>query len=381
MRRILPVVVLGMWLCTITKPGNAQSTVLQRDTVTRLLRLSEDDDFINIWGTGTDDAYTNGTRIDYFFKSAHPPIFLDRWMPRAGGNSTDIYGWGAMQLMYTPDDITNPDYQPDDYPWSGALVATHTRYSYNPVKKYDLQTELVLGVIGPAALDAQAQSLVHKVINYYHPMGWSHQFRNDLLVNINFTAEKQLLSAGSFLTVIGGGQLSAGTMQNSATVYPLLLIGKKDPYFNGFLGQYTSSGREKGKKRWQAYLFAKPEMQLFLTNALIQGGLFTTNPNLQPQKAAAKVAADVTEGYGFVTGGQTSTTSEPAPSTGGSAATTKQSLPQPYPPLQHWVGAFSYGTIASYGHMGFSFSQNISAATLKGLYCHIYGNISLYYGW
>ncbi len=376
MRRILPVVVLGMWLCTITKPGNAQSTALQRDTVTRMLRLSEDDDFINIWGTGTDDAYTNGTRIDYFYKPAHPPVFLDRWMPHAGDNSIDIYGWGAMQLMYTPDDITNPDYQSDDYPWSGALVATHTRYSYNPEKHYDLQTELVLGVIGPAALDAQAQSLVHKVINYYHPMGWSHQFRNDLLVNVNFTAEKQLFSAGSFLTVIGGGQVSAGTMQNSATVYPLLLIGKKDPYFNGFLGQYTSSGRENGRKRWQAYLFAKPEMQLCFTNALLQGGLFTGNPNLQTPKAAAKVTTAVAPSTGA-----TSVTSEAPPGAGGSASGQQQSPPQPYPPLQRWVGAFSYGAIASYGRMGISFSQNISAATLKGLYCHIYGNISLYYGW
>ena len=381
MRRILPVVVLGICLCTITKPGYAQSTALQRDTVTRLLRLSEDDDFINIWGTGSDDAYTNGIRIDYFYKPSHPPFFLDRWMPHAGDNSIDIYGWGAMQLMYTPDDISNPDYQPDDYPWSGALVATHTLYSYNPAKQYDLQTELVLGVIGPAALDAQTQSLVHRIIHYYHPMGWSHQYRNDLLVNINFTAEKQLFSAGSFLTVIGGGQLSAGTMQNSATVYPLLLIGKKDPYFNGFLGQFTSPGREKGRKRWQAYLFAKPEMQLFITNALLQGGLFTGNPNLQPQKASAKEPADVNNGWVPGTAALTWATSEPAPSTGASASATQQSAPQPYHPLQRWVGAFSYGAIASYGHMGISFSQNTSAATLKGLYCHSYGNISLYYGW
>ncbi len=210
MRGMLPVAVLCLWLCGITQPANAQSGAPQKDTITRLLRLSEDDDFINIWGTGTDDAYTNGTRIDYFYKAAHPPLFLDRWMPRAGDDSIDIYGWGVMQLMYTPDDITNPDYQPDDYPWSGALVATHTRYSYNPVKHYDLQTELVLGVIGPAALDGPTQSLVHKIIHYYHPMGWSHQYRNDILANINFTAEKQLFSAGSFLTVIGGGQVSAG---------------------------------------------------------------------------------------------------------------------------------------------------------------------------
>ncbi len=342
MRKFLTVTLLSFGLLVMALSSYAQSFPGQHDSLTRMIRISEDDDFMDFSRFGTDDSYTNGTRIDYFYMPAkRPHFFVDRWMPGAGDSSINIYGWGLMQLMYTPDNIDSTGYQPGDYPWSGALVATHTRYSYNPVKHYDLQTELVLGVIGPAALDKQTQTIAHAIIDYDRPKGWSHQFRNDLLVNVNFAAEKELVSCGSWLSVIGGAQVSGGTMQNSAGLYPLILIGKKDNYFNGFFSQHASAGQDNGHKHWQAYFYAKPEMQLFLTNALLQGGMFTTNPNLQLDKDSSR----------------------------------------PYPPLQHWIGSFSYGAIASIGRLGISFSQVIMPATLKGLYCHNYGNISLYYGW
>lgn len=328
MNRPFSLTLYFLFLLGIARPSAAQTG----DSVSHMVRFYEDDDFINIWFDGSDDAYTNGTRIDYFYKPAHPSqLFLDRWMPAAGDSSIDIYGWGAMQIMYTPNNITDPNYQPDDYPWSGALVATHTRYSYNPEKKYDLQSELVVGIMGPPALDRQTQSLVHRFEDYYQPMGWGHQFSTDLLINVNVTAEKELAAIGSHVEIIGGGQLFAGTMQNGASLYPLIAFGKMNPYFQGLFSQFASPGRNYGRRRTQLYFFVKPELQFFVTNALLQGGPFTSN--------------------------------------------------QQYRPLQTWVPSFTYGANASWGHWGASFSQIISAATLRGLYCHNYGNLSLFFSW
>lgn len=323
------------------------------DTPTRIFRIYEDNDFINIRGRGTDDAYTNGTRLDYFYMPKHPPKwFIDRAMPKAGDSSVNAYGWGVMQLMYTPDDITDPNYQPNDYPWSAALVATHTLYSYNPSKKYDFQTELELGVIGPAALGRQAQTAVHGMIQYIKPLGWSHQFHNDVLANVNFTAEKQLAGNGSSLEFIAGGKASAGTMMNSLTLYPMLRFGKMNPYFQGFFRQFASAGRNsRHKKNWQFYFICRPEVQFIFTEAVLQGGVFTTNPNLdgssntqKPQQAAPVKA-------------------------------------QPYHPIQDVVWASNIGAVASIGDFSISFNQNSSTAMMKGLYWHEYGNISLYFGW
>jgi lipid A 3-O-deacylase len=363
MRRFLPFPLLNIWLFTVFTPCSAQTVsgpvLSDRDSIRHMARLSEDDDFINIWGNATDNAYTNGTRIDYFYEPTHSPhFFLDKWMPSAGDSSTNIYDWGVTQLMYTPDDINSSAYQPDDYPWSGGLFATHTRYSYNADKHYDFQTELVLGVMGPAALDRQTQSLVHHVINYLQPTGWGNQYRNALLLNINFTVEKQLSAIGSAVTIIGGGQVYAGTMQNGAAIYPLILFGKMNSYFNGFLSQYSSPGHDGKHKRWQLYGFIKPELQYFATYALLQGGIYTKNPNLQPPNDNSHNAPPSQD-----------------------SATNAAAEPQPYHSLQHLLTTLDYGAVMTYGRIGISVSQNISQAMLKGLYCHGFGNISVLYGW
>ncbi|GGA87480.1 lipid A deacylase LpxR family protein [Puia dinghuensis] len=341
MKQFLLSTFLILSLSALTTPSIAQSPAAAgKDSITRLLRIYEDNDGINIFGQWTDDAYTAGTRIDLFYQPAtRPHGLLGKYALRAGDSSIDSYGWGVMQLMYTPEDLSQTTFQPNDYPYSGGLIATHARYSYNPVKHYDLQTELVMGVLGPASLAQQTQSLVHRLTGFMEPKGWGTQFRNAPLLNINITAEKQLFAAGNTLRIIGGGQLYAGTMQNGAAVYPLILLGKMAPYFDGFFSQYTSPGRDhRGRKKWQLYFMAKPELQYFLTNALLEGGVFSTNPN-KPKYTAS------------------------------------------IPALQPLFSTFAFGGVLTYGRLGISFVQNVSSAALKGLYCHDVGNVSVYFGW
>jgi len=336
---------------------NDKSPVKGEEAPTFLFRLYEDNDFINIRGLGTDDAYTNGTRLDLFYTKKQPGRHgLYRLLPKAGENTARTPMDGLMQLMFTPRDISQAAYQPDDYPYSGALVVTHTLYSYNPVEKFDWQTELVAGVIGPASLAAQTQRIVHKLIHYQRPMGWDHQFRNDLLLNINMTAEKQVAAWGHTLEVIGGGQVFYGTMLNGITFYPLIRIGKMTPYFQGYSSQYSG-------KKWQFYFVIKPEAQIIFRNAMLQGGMFTHNPNLGAGHAPAP------KGHAATMATTTATMTTP----------TETSLP--YRGLEHWVYSLNYGAVLSHGNFGISFIQNTSSAMMKGLYSHEVGNISLYFSW
>ena len=340
MRRIVQL------LFTVFFIGASRLSAQQPDTPTHMFRIYEDDDFINIWGQGTDDAYTNGTRLDYYYNLSRPSrFFIDKALPKAGEGSVNTYGWGIVQLMYTPDNLTSTAYDPHDYPYSGSLFASHTLYSYNPIKKYSFQSELILGVIGPAALAGPTQTFVHRLEGYDLPKGWSHQYRNDLLLNINVTAEKQLARAGNGLEIIGGSELTAGTMLNSLTVYPLIRFGNMTAYFNGFISQYTGTGlNREGNRKGQFYFFIKPSAQLVLSNALVRGGLFTHNPNLHSDPADAKP-------------------------------------PLPYPALDRLEASLAYGAVFASGNFGLSFSQITSSAQLKGLYCHQTGNISLYFSW
>src|SRR5579859_124088 len=270
----LSILLLSLQILIITN-ANAQESAKEP---TQLFRVFFDDDYFNYSGHGTDRAYTAGSRLEVFHRENKPShFFLDRVMPKAGDSSINVLGWGISQLMITPDNISRADFQPDDYPWSGALFATHTLYSYNEQKKYDLQTELDLGILGPAALAGETQDHVHQMIRYRRPMGWKNQFGNSPYVDISLTGEKQLLGLQGLIEVIGGGQVVVGTGMNAAAVYSLIRIGKMTPYFKGFLKQYSSIG---SRKKVQFYFIFKPQMQYQLTNALFEGGLFSSKPRM-----------------------------------------------------------------------------------------------------
>src|SRR5437016_356541 len=98
--------------------GLVLKSAAQTDGRTWLLRVYEDNDFLNLSGNGTDNAYTNGTRFDLFYTKNHPSrFFIDRLLPKAGDSSLNVFGFGIMQIMVTPNDITVPYDQPDDYPY------------------------------------------------------------------------------------------------------------------------------------------------------------------------------------------------------------------------------------------------------------------------
>jgi len=308
-------------------------------TITHLFRVYEDDDFLNIRGNGTDNSYTNGLRFDFFYTKKKPSrFFIDRLMPKTGDSSINVFGWSVTQLMVTPNNITTTEYQPNDYPYAGALYATHSLYSYNPVKKYSFQTELIAGIRGPESYAKQLQTWVHSVIHYDKPMGWGNQLKTYVLLNINFTAEKQLLAIGNFIDVIGGARINAGSYIDAFSIYPLVRIGKMAPYFNGDFSQYGSYYKKGRKIKTQYYLVLKPENSLVAHNALLHGKRI--NEDLAP-----------------------SATDEPART------------------IRHRLFDVQFGAVIAHGNFSFSYLQTHSTEYNTGLYRHNWGNISLYYRW
>lgn len=313
----------------------------QQDPPTKLIQAYWDDDYINFYGKGTDRSYTDGNKLTMFYTQKKPSrFFIDRVLPKSGDSSNLVYGWGLVLLMFTPQQITDPKLQPNDYPWSGALYATHSLYSYNEKKKYDFQTELDLGVTGPASLAGNAQDAFHRMIHYFRPKGWNNQFGNSPWVNVNFTAEKELLHDGKWLEVIGGGQADAGTGVNATAFYSMVRIGKMNPYFQGLIRQYSRSG--SGNKV-QFYFVARAQVQWLLTSALLQGGPGASRP------------API-----MITG-------KNGPS------------PEYYHPLNSAVANYAYGAVLAINRFSISTLQTTSTPWMKSLYSQTWGNITVNY--
>jgi len=240
-----------------------------------LFRLYEDNDFINIAGRGTDRGYTNGTRLDYFYRKQHPSrFFLDNWFPTAGIGSINTFSYSLMQVMLVPNDLSKSQPDKTDWPYSGTLVLSHGLHSSHAAQKFSIQTEIVAGVIGPLTLAEQFQTWMHRVIGYTKPMGWHDQMPGDVLLNLNVQAEKMIWQPGKAFELMGGGQVQAGTMTDGVALHLQLRVGKMLPYFNDYIQQF-SSAEGMSRRRLQYYLFVKPGVQWWTYNALLQGGIFS----------------------------------------------------------------------------------------------------------
>ena len=307
-----------------------------------MIRFSEDNDFINIRFSGSDEAYTHGFRADLLYtRKEGEAAFGERLMLKAGKKSNDTFGWGISQTMVTPSDLSNPGIDASDYRYAASISLLRTRHSSNPSKKYDLQTEYVVGVLGPIGLGKETQVAMHKLIHDEMPRGWSTQLKTAILLNINLTAEKQLLALNKNIEYIGGVKSFTGTSLTAFSVYTLLRIGKMNPYFSGYLPQYLQHGIRS--ERWQLYGIVRPSMDFVLRNAHVQGGTF------RPERTEIHRSGEVLP-------------------------------PEPPRPLNHVGFALDYGVVLSLKKVSIAFTQHDLYAMIKGQSRHEVGNISIYVG-
>jgi lipid A 3-O-deacylase len=311
----------------------------------QLFRAYDDNDIINLPGRGTDRGYSNGTRADYFFVKDKPSLFfLNRIMPKAGDSSINTFGFSLMQVIYTPRNILKRIPERNDYAYAGGLFATHSLLSSNSLKKYSWETEVLLGVMGPPSLAKQAQLKAHKLVRIMRPLGWDYQLKTDLLLNVSVAAEKELLHIGQVVEAIGGARAFVGTAMNGASLYSLLRVGKMTPYFKGYISRFSTP--KYNSSRWQVYGIMRPSVELALTHALIDGGVF--NGRNEP---LAQTSPDDDE-----------------PVTGGRER-------------NRVVAKFGYGLAVSGGRLAISFTQTTMTAVVKGTGHQAIGNISVYFSW
>lgn len=342
MKRYVQLIIF-CFLLLISANGSAQKA----STTKTIFRLYEDNDFINLRGKGTDEAYTNGTRLDIFYeksKASHFP--LNNLFPKAGVNSVNTYGLGIMQLMYTPRTISTTEPDPHDFPYAGALFAIRSLHSVNPIKKYSFTTELQMGLTGPLSFAKEAQIAIHRLIKYQRPMGWEYQLPAHAVFNVNFIAEKQLLQNTKWVELIGGAQIAAGTLINSLSVHSLVRIGKMTPYFNGFIQRFSSSyeNADKNNMQWQASVIFRPRIEYQFYNAII-----SKNNTLNIKKV---------------------TTGE---------AEKNNAIETAKP--NHFITGFDYGMSLVCDHNSIAITQKVESASIQGLRHHEVGNISYTKSW
>jgi hypothetical protein len=177
-----------------------------------------------------DNAFTSGWSVQRHshqhdrWQEMTPSRFsgwISRTIPGLGGGEGRVVkrGTGLSQIITTPEDISNPEPQPGDFPWAGALGWAESWYAFDNRRLNAFQ--IYAGILGPYSFAEEFQTWIHDWINADEPLGWHNQLHTEPLLNLNYTYKRKLLSHGryksGFATDLGvGGDAALGNFMTFA---------------------------------------------------------------------------------------------------------------------------------------------------------------------
>jgi hypothetical protein len=302
----------------------------------QFLKISEDDDFLNFRGEGTDRGYTSGLKLELYYTKTTVARFPTNLLMKIGPNADNLYGWGLVQNMYTPNNIAEGSIQYGDRPYCGLTYLSHILISSDGEKKQKLTTSLSLGLLGKYSYAGQVQTWVHKLINYQEPGGWGNQIRSDIIVNYSILYEHLLFNPTPNLEIIGSIHGNTGTLYNNTGLGLQFRAGLFNDYFSNYERPTCYSGFANGSiKRFQFFFYMKTIGTAVMDDATLQGGFFS-------HRSSPYVIS-------------------------------KDSVSRFY--MQ-----YEYGIVIAKNRLGLNIAEKMRTPEFKGTYAQQVGNITLYIG-
>lgn len=223
----------------------------------RYFRFNYDNDYFD----SSDRNYTQG----YSFEIVLPVLKKNpiNYVLIAPNKNKKRYGVAIEHIGYTPRYYERPEIQFGDRPFAAAIMLKSFVISTDAVFKSRITSSLNLGLIGPGAFGKEMQVAIHEATNNVIPLGWSHQIKNDVVVNYGINYEKQIWRYRDLWSVQTEGSLNLGTLFTNAS------LGINTTF--GLLNQPFSA---PAKKRFRIYGYAQPVVSVIGYDATLQGGVF-----------------------------------------------------------------------------------------------------------
>ena len=216
----------GILLADETLPGadvlTAAPTAKKSPWDLKMFRFEFDNDGF----VGSDDVFTAGWSFQLHSRLMDEWDPAYRWIGKFPGLGDDGQGgrvarwaYGLSQIIITPQDIGNPNPQPNDAPWAGYLGVTGTWSAYDNKRLGALQ--VYLGCQGPCSHAEQIQKFVHEDLGFGEPpKGWDNQLSNKAIANVGYEyrhkiydVEEERYTRHRFAHDLSvGGQASAGNL-------------------------------------------------------------------------------------------------------------------------------------------------------------------------
>jgi lipid A 3-O-deacylase len=152
----------------------------------------------DLFGSGTDQHYTNGFQIAYISDTYHPKWIdnIAAFVPVYHSSDNVRFGVAFGQAIFTPANISEPALITDDRPYAGWLYMTFSLTSDARVLadteqdngyRYANALDITVGIVGPSAKAGETQTQFHEWVDTTTPRGWDNQLKDELGVNIAYT--------------------------------------------------------------------------------------------------------------------------------------------------------------------------------------------------
>lgn len=181
----------------------------------------------------------------------------------------------ASQTMYAPDDLKQKHHIPHDRPYAGMLIGgVGYEFFQNPQTPWTHYGELDFGMIGPAAMCKDTQTMIHKLLGCKKPEGWDDQLHNEFVVNGQWWTKYNLYLT-EWMALVPKGGVAAGTIQDFGELGADLKIGYNiRPTPNNEI-MFSAPVRRGGMlSKLSAYVYGGASERYYLYNHMIEGTLF-----------------------------------------------------------------------------------------------------------
>jgi len=252
--------------------------------------IADDDNDPSLWileyendiFAGEDRYYTSGVRLSRIATAREAPSWLESVARRFPGfdDATALpYSLAIGHNIYTPADIVNPEFPPDDRPYAAWL---HLKFSTGTLHRRGADRVRVgIGIVGPAAGGKQIQKGIHRAINTDIPTGWGTQLRNEPTLLVGYDRFRRIVDwaePGKFgmdVSLLGG--MTLGNAHTHATIGSFARFGRNLPDDYGpprITPAATGSGFFTPAETGSWYLFFGSEGRLVGRDLFIEGNTF-----------------------------------------------------------------------------------------------------------
>jgi hypothetical protein len=261
--------------------------------------------FENDLFAGRDQYYTNGARFSYLTPEYNAPQLartVANYLPFSKGEPYRI-SLALGQNIYTPHDIRTSVPDPDDRPYAGWLYGSVGLVA-DRGNRLDTAM-LTVGMVGPASLARQTQTIIHRWVDSPKPMGWDYQLKNE--PGVMLTMERKWRHwvyynpTGLGFDVMPEIGATVGNIQTYANTGAMLRVGYQLPDDYGpprIRPSLPGSDFFIPEKKFGFYGFAGVEGRAVARDIFLDGNTFTDGPSVNKEYGVASLQAGIAATYG-----------------------------------------------------------------------------------